>query len=428
MARFFISHSATTDGEAQRVLYALIDRLQKRGHDVFTDSAIAPGAPWRAVLNHELAQCDAALVLLNADALRSKWVKREVWMLLWRHYLGSSVRIRAVLLDGVAPSDVRGEGFGELAELQFILPRQHHLSVVEIARAAVDDFGEVSRCEDPMHAWISRVVDLLKQVERGETLKKFARALGVADDELDQLILEEGYRFLAHQLLVRASPESAYYAVDSVKHIVNVQSLAGFVAPALVEGEAARILLTSSPGSFYAVGGQGRTVYALNAEIPDTAALYVRRATCCEAGFKHQHVAAVVGEELVRELVAECRKAVWRMLNVGDQWPEAQRQQWLRKYPSGHFPMFKGGFLIIDPAGASMPKISEAVDIVLDEFDFLKVIILTGYAVPDEGSLHSLGLDDVVLLRPPLAEDEELEVSRTVDALKNLAKGWVIVS
>lgn len=429
MANFFISHSTTNDREAACVVDAVRQRITERGHRAFADSDIPPGHPWRAALNHELARCDAAVVLLNKNALESTWVKREVNMLLWRHYLGSTVRLRVVLLGDVTVRDVSQAGFGELRELQFILPTRQGLTPEEIAAAAIDDFGRFTPCEDPMRMWVNRIVDLIKKVEPGDTLNQFARALGVPDDELDQLILEERHRFLAHQLLGRADREGAYYAVAHVRHLIGGDAtacLARYVAPALVDGEAASRLLRGSARRAALGSVPHRGVFALNAEASVTGTLYVRRATCCEIGFRHAEVTAVTGEDLVPELVTYCRQAVLKMLNVRGSWKDARVQRWLRMNPAGEFERFKGGFLVINPAGAPMAAVADAVTRIRADFPWLTIILLTGARVPDDDILGSLGLGDVLVLRPELREDEEFELGRTLDAFRELIKEEIV--
>ena len=56
-------------------------------------------------------------MLLDRRALGSDWVRREVHYLLWRYHL-KSVRILAVLLDGLTLDDLRLHGYEELAEIR----------------------------------------------------------------------------------------------------------------------------------------------------------------------------------------------------------------------------------------------------------------------------------------------------------------------
>ncbi|HEY0700461.1 MAG TPA: hypothetical protein VGD43_21985, partial [Micromonospora sp.] len=250
----------------------------------------------------------------------------------------------------------------------------------------------------------------------------------VRETELDRLVLDEGYRFLAHQLLDRADREQAYYAVAGIRHVMGRDGTAALsrqVVPALVDAVAARLLVR--PRAADGAGGhRSRAVFALNAQACVTALLYVRRATCGEAGFRCAQVSATVGEDLVPELVDRCRAAVLRMLNVRHSWQDAQVQAWLRRHADTGIEGLKAGYLIVDPAGAPMAGVAEAVAAVRADFRWLTVILLTGLSVPDDEVLDSLGLGQVIVLRPELDEDDEFELGRTLEAFREMVHEEVV--
>src|SRR5580658_4736674 len=101
MARIFISHSSHPDPFADQVLKAVKDGLG--GQEIFIDSdVLRPGDEWCSVIYHRLAECHAAIILLNRAALESTWVRREVNILLWRRALGYPLEIVPALLGDVS--------------------------------------------------------------------------------------------------------------------------------------------------------------------------------------------------------------------------------------------------------------------------------------------------------------------------------------
>jgi hypothetical protein len=85
--RVFVSHSSRTPDALGR-LEALVKSLRsgKNGVEVLYDKElITAGARWREVIHAMLAECDAAIILVTPDALRSPWVLKEAIILRWRH-------------------------------------------------------------------------------------------------------------------------------------------------------------------------------------------------------------------------------------------------------------------------------------------------------------------------------------------------------
>ena len=90
LARIFISHSAKEASPAEEVRDAVLRELKARGHEVFVDSDITTGDRWRARLLDELGRCDAAVVILDQEAIDSHWVRREVY---WKIAAGPPVDV-----------------------------------------------------------------------------------------------------------------------------------------------------------------------------------------------------------------------------------------------------------------------------------------------------------------------------------------------
>ncbi|MEV4637515.1 toll/interleukin-1 receptor domain-containing protein [Actinoplanes sp. NPDC049548] len=412
MAKFFISHSARPGTPARSVLEAVRARLEADNHSVFVDDRIRPGRRWRPQIYDELAQCDAAIVLLDHNAMRPRsfWVRREVYNLMWRHYLGS-VHIYGVLMDSVDVRQVRAAGYGELVELQLL--RDAGEEPAKVAESIVAEFDKAEVVSsDPMRRWLDEITDLIRHVGPGNTLNRFALELGVGPEEFGRFIVPDCYRFLAHQLLGRPQPESTFRAVDVVSHIAGTAGLAHRALPALVDGQAARVLLRRD---------DPRRVVVINAEYATTAEIFVMRAGCAARTYRSVQVSAALGDDLTAELMAEFRKAVAILVRAQDD-PHGDRfRRKLAAYRTRRIPALDAGFLIVDPAGVPLRDLVPALSELRDLCPWLTVIVLTGDHKLGVEELGDLGRGVVVAIDPPLSPNDEADLDAIRIALTELS-------
>src|SRR5664280_1955314 len=173
MPTVFISHSSITDLNAADVRKHLKQELEHRGWAVRVDiDELKGGEEWTGVLYHWLADCDAAVVLLGQTAINSKWVLREVTLLLWRMALNSPVAVVPVLLADITSADVRNSQLSELRSLQFV--KQHDTAsgsaqdpaslAMRIAERLPDLSGLQRESSDSMTKWVATVVDCLGDI------------------------------------------------------------------------------------------------------------------------------------------------------------------------------------------------------------------------------------------------------------------------
>jgi hypothetical protein len=106
----------------------------------------------------------------------------------------------------VYSNDVKKVGFSELEPLQFARIRTGTTTKQDaeaLAEQIVNQFPELGEltANDPMRDWIDRITFRLGKVESKEKLLDAARALHVRGEDIAQVRLPEGPRFLAHQLL-----------------------------------------------------------------------------------------------------------------------------------------------------------------------------------------------------------------------------------
>jgi hypothetical protein len=116
----FISHASREDAFAQRVCAELQAAVRQRQWEPFIDvTAFQGGGEWQGILYSKLEECDAAIILLGRAAMESPWVRREVFMLLWRSALGSPVTLLPVLLGDVTMDEIKRSDLAELEQVQF---------------------------------------------------------------------------------------------------------------------------------------------------------------------------------------------------------------------------------------------------------------------------------------------------------------------
>lgn len=409
----FISHSSRHDPPSAELRTGVSRALRERDYQVLVDAEVLrPGEEWRSVLFHWLAVCDAAIVLLNQQALTSAWVRREVNILLWRRLLGAPVYVVPVLID-VTVGDLKANGLDELVPLHVV---RH--SPGDPVDATVDkimaEFAELppghSRC-DPMGKWIDRIAHYLDKIDPAKRaeLESVARALGVCDEDLGQVRAPNGgSHFLAYQLLDRGHDGRLPLVMGELAPWLGdepLERLLREVVPTWVDGAAARRILPRKDCA-------GQFVVALNAHEPSTAAQYIARATCCAiVGYSHEATGGVaVGEAGVGELVVEYENAIRSLIGLPVPWP----------LDDLHPPDGETYYLVVKPPERRTDLAAAAIRQVRQRFPWLVVILLTGSDPPDEENLRDWQLDDVVVLRPVLLPDDERKALVMIHQLRGL--------
>jgi hypothetical protein len=403
--KIFISHSSRDDPFADMVREAVELRLV--GHEVLVDvEELSPGDEWRAVLYHWLAECHAAVVLLNREALASSWVKREVNILLWRRALCSPVKVVPAIIGDLRKQDIDRAGFGELTDLQMArlesAPQTRETAELFASQIA-DQLGEPAADDSAMAKWAEVLAFFLGHVGSKDSLAAAAREHTYLDRVRDPV---EGPRFMAHQLLARENGRGLYLAIAQIADFTPVEWLSRLidkVGATWVDSEAARVLLEFTPG-------QPGTVVLLNARSPRTAEQYVDRATCyASRGFEYETVTAVTGESFVEEFEKECAKAVEKLLAVE---PPFTLEEYL--------PPKDVLFLIVDPSSTPRGLVARGMRAVRNRFPWLVMVLLTGTTPPTDEELVTWQLTDVLKLEPALGRAEELYAQQIIGALYKL--------
>ncbi|MFJ8108499.1 toll/interleukin-1 receptor domain-containing protein [Streptomyces sp. NPDC096132] len=412
MVMLFISHSSRGDANANAVRQAVQAAAEKSCWSVKVDmDALEPGDEWRSVIYHWVADCDAAVILLSAAAMKSTWVRREVNLLLWRRALGSPVTIIPVLLEDISPPEVRRSELSQLSNLQCLVqrpgkrggtPRGMAAQVVgRLPRlnAMVRDSAHLSRMRD----WTESIMTYLSRVP--ESPLQSAVRLLTADDVRNFPSAHEGRRCVAHQLLGHPSGERVHDALTRIVGKIerdDLTRLGRLLRPVWINAEAARWLLPSD----------GPVVMALNTSRPETAEQYIDRAACCSYTHWYRTVSLLAGEGQHEEFMAMCEDAVRSLahLEEGDPIEDA------RPYSSEVL------YLILDPQDVPLEDVGALVADLGDRFSWLNILVLTGAPSRDATWAAEQGLDWLKVLQPALAATDENEARRAALAMRQLMK------
>lgn len=305
----FLSHSTKGDPDAAAMRRELESELSARGWKVLVDEdGLRGGEDWRGVLYRWIADCDAAIVLMSDKALESKWVRREINLLLWRHALGSPLTIVPVMF---APTkDKSSPELRDLKELQYV---SNNGTVQELASAVAARLPDLSvplpDTGDQMRNWLAKVRSCLCDVTEKELLCAAAEALDACQDEQDFASIRDGQRFLAHQLLGQVRSGRIHTAMEHIAVPISgkLKQLSTLITPVWVNGEVARALLPRR---------EKQTCATLNSTSSETARHYVRRAACCSSSYPTQVVTAREGENLEADLLRDCVVAVRQLLFI----------------------------------------------------------------------------------------------------------------
>jgi hypothetical protein len=391
--RVFVSHSAKDDQRAGAVLDAVISGLREKGYTPLADrDGLKPAMEWRSELYRWLAECDAGIVLLNEKALASKWVQREINILMWRRALSGHPVVVPVLLDGLKTADIKKHGLSELEPIE--LARDDRAT--EVTGVVDEILGRFAPLppqaggNDPMGDWLGRISGYLAEVRSEDDLLRAAGALGMTGEVLPQVVVPIGGRHhLAYQLLAPGLAERLCPAIAALAPSLGEQWLWRLIVevrPSWVDVEAVRALLP---------GPRGRRVALLNGEEPGTGEDYVDRATCRPI---YGVARRTVGEIPVGETGEEFPAALADMLLDLHGYPPAKPLSVIR-------PGRKAYYLIVDIRNVGLERALACLEQAHDQVPGVVVLAMTGSDLPRAVPATR---DDVHVL-PPMAEGDELE-------------------
>ncbi|MFF3559903.1 toll/interleukin-1 receptor domain-containing protein [Streptomyces sp. NPDC002574] len=404
----FISHSSTHDDHAAQVRDLVAEGLRKRGYEVLVDvSAILPGQKWRPRIYELLRDCHAAVVLVNRKALESRWVQREVDILLWRQASGNGFHILPALVGDVAPGEISEERFGELNEMQAL---GSVASAEQAAQSIVHLFPVIG--ETPaggaMHQWLRNISSQLSQVREGPGLDMVAEALELPQEDRDLLTVggTAATDFLAVQMLHTHPAVRIRNLVHAVRYQMDPGSLANLVTlvlPVWVDAASARRVLPGRECTRHTV--------LLNVRKAGTGTHYLDRAFCMDVRRYHYLIVGIGGrfddddpERLLREACGRNVKR-WLGMEPADPWETAVEEKDRCLY------------VILDSKGCDSLEQAERVVAWLHErLPWLHILLIPPGPV-GAGERRSGGLADAVLVNPPFGADDEQVALRVAEEL-----------
>lgn len=417
MAMVFISHSSRGDERAAWVRERLRECLSALNWDVKVDTdALQDGVEWRGQLYTWLADCDAAVILLNKAALESSWVKREAHVLMWRRALGAPLTVVPVLLPDVDLREIRKSEISDVASLQFVKLRSGESDDEGLIKRALDllpDLRALQPTEADLSAmcmWTAKVISCLDAVDEVH-LHGAAEHLAPGEDRRFATA-HEGRRYLAHQFLGHRTGESVYQAVGRIGFgLPRLADLVRLVSPTWIEGAAARQLVPFGTVSDEDGGTSRRVprrvVAALNSERSETARQYVDRALCCGDGYWVQTISLVAGESQDADFRRDCSAAIRRLLHLDDD----EQLEGVGPYADDKL------YLVIDPNGVQLDAVGALVGDVAAAYPWLNVIVLTG------GGDHKAvewPKTEIRRLQPALRPEDEKSARRAIKAMADL--------
>jgi hypothetical protein len=177
----FISYSHKEESASERSLRReLIRVLHDNGLKVLIDENIQSGERWTGVLDHWIWNCDAAVLLLSAAALRSKWVLREVTTLMdrWKTRDESGFVFIPIWFPTVTEREVQEEWSPvDLATVQCVKVSDDS-DLSELARNVASRLIEVRERRSGRHDIESHLIHLLAQRCTETILRELAARLG----------------------------------------------------------------------------------------------------------------------------------------------------------------------------------------------------------------------------------------------------------
>lgn len=405
--KVFISHSSKGDRKATRLCNLLSGQLREGGHEVLIDrDGLKPGAEWRTELYGWLATCDAAVLVLSPKALASRWVQREIDILMWRRGLGCHLEVVPVLTEGLKTAATDAAGLTDLKTVEMV-KGSARTTARQLADQVIERFPDMPsnpRRDDPMAAWLERIGRHLVEVRSSEVMRDAAMALGMREEDAAQAALPAGGgAFMASHLLDSELSGRLCPAVGVLSDALSrdrLERLVRDVRPAWVEVATARELLPRS--------GATRRTLLLNAEWPETAEDYIHRATCRPPyGALDERLGAIPLDESASAL------------------PEAMTEKLLELYgypPSTPLSRIRPDgllyYLIFDVQQLTLATALRCLETAHDLLPDLIVVVLTGPRLPDVVPPSRDGVHPL----PALAEDVEIEAYRNRQHLAKIVR------
>lgn len=352
--------------DAVRVASAVVATLTERGFAPWLDrSSLRLGEQWADEIDRALSECDAAVVVLSPESVRSAWMRNEIDVLMWRRRLAADFRVVPLATEQFPMDALLSLGLADVEVLRVrdeSIDLKHVVEVLRDVRATGQRQGL---------AWLVErlVAELARLPERlFEEVASEAEAPAEAGDG------EATVRQRAMNLIERAARDPR----DAGDIVATLMRYSPSASTDLVD---ALVSLWVDPGAadrLRAVAERetGPRAVCVNASLTQTAYDYVRRAWL---GTNAPPVRALEGpysEEDAPQMVSAAADALARA--------HAER----------------GGVLVLPPDLMDPELISK----LQAAFPGVVLFVLCGPEPRDKKELSSLGLE---LLEPLLEREQE---------------------
>lgn len=301
----FVSHSAK-DPEAVRASRRVLKALEAANMKPLIDEReIELGDEWRRKVFHMVLECHAAVILLSADALSSKWVVFETAALALRKHVDPGLLVIPLLLASVSRANVEASQLSpiDLNKLEQVSGRELGASLRRITSRLRPLCAQLA--DTPLQALAQQITWWLPP-ERA-VLAQAAAAIEVPAEEIE--LAPDPRPRLARALLDAdlSSLEAAFRVLaPNVKRDGDAERLLDVISCTWVDPSAAEPipLVLREPHD-------SRTV-ALNGTKRFTAYSYLQRAASRYPSWPTLPTANVGGEDQEGALIADIRKAYTR--------------------------------------------------------------------------------------------------------------------
>lgn len=281
----------------------LVVELERESLTPWRDSlAVEPGTDFQPELALGLARCDAAVLLIDVDALGPGVMAQEAVFLAWRKLIEPDLQVVPVLLGGVSAKEFAQSPLGAAADLA---SRTSTISIqgTANARTAPEHARDIVAAlrvrpvADPVaRAWIEDMEALLDHVP-ASVQRRAARALGIADSTWTGLRRQS--RTLSAALL-RTSLVDGIKVFDAVQEHLPTdaarQRVGSRITPLWVD------LRKASVVARHATEGSRLLLGTSSLELASHA---VQRGQAHRPGLQVHKLMAVGGEQMGRDLLEE---------------------------------------------------------------------------------------------------------------------------
>jgi hypothetical protein len=304
----------------EQLLGELGDQLNAAGFQPWLDRFdVSAGEEFDTLIYDALARCQAAVILIDRDALESDYVTKEATILVWRQSIGDPVYLLPVLLGNVTEIEVRASNLGRrsgLDRLSLVKATNHKLNgraafetAQQISVRLIKEVVALGGIDSPKQRWIDDVSHFLSGASDNALLRA-AQKIGVDQHAWHRTARKR--EAIAAALLSCDIRKTYKVLLDLVYQLDTdrAEKTVRHALPLWVDLSAARVVMEANE-----LPAEARIV-GLTTENPEYGAHLARRATACAPEFPVCKFPVVSGEDPVRELVQRYDQTLRDLLNL----------------------------------------------------------------------------------------------------------------